>query len=184
MSGMHSMTVIEGEGNRVNVEQGGALSTKTDDVKAMWPGSKPVLMQKSLTRYLPIPITNVVHHALVQGLDLLGDVLVGEKSRNDEFEEVKEEQYRLPEEVILYKVEKETLEKTLIEKKGAMKAMIRVLVDLTKWVMRLEKRKCLLIKTNKTLLSCSSQTTSGGGRITEKMVNNIPPKIIIICVPC
>lgn len=42
------------------------LSTDSDGSEAMQSGSKRVLMQESLIGELPMPIPNVVHHALAQ----------------------------------------------------------------------------------------------------------------------
>lgn len=49
---------------------------------------EPVLTQESLKRELLRPVTNVVQNALAQGLQVLNNVLVGENSRNEEFEQV------------------------------------------------------------------------------------------------
>lgn len=58
--------------------RGGIASTETDDLEAMLSRSLPVLTQKILEGILSPPITNVVHHALTHGLEVLGHVSVGD----------------------------------------------------------------------------------------------------------
>lgn len=49
---------------------------------------------------LPRSIPKKVHHALTEGLEVLGNVLMGENSRSDELECVKEEQNRFLQDLI------------------------------------------------------------------------------------
>lgn len=64
---------------------------------------------KSLSGKLPIRITNAVHEALAQVLPVSGDVLVGEKARNKDFERVKNGRDRMLEELNVYMKEKKNL---------------------------------------------------------------------------
>lgn len=65
----------------------------------------------------------MAHHALGQVWEVPGDLSVDESSRNDEFERTKEERDGLLDEENAYNLEKEKLEKTLVEKGVAIKAM-------------------------------------------------------------
>lgn len=125
-----SRTVTENDGNHENAEGEGSASTKTGDLEKMPSGFQPVRTQNPIVRMLPTPIPNKVHHSFAQGLDVQSDVLVGERSRDDEFERVEDESYCLLEELNTYKIEKENLENTLLEKRVVMKGMTQSLVDL------------------------------------------------------
>lgn len=51
----------------------------------------------------------MVHHGSDQGFEVVGDVTVDENSRNDEFEQAKEERERLLEEANDYNIKKGNL---------------------------------------------------------------------------
>lgn len=70
-------------------------------------------------------------------------------------------------------MEKEKLEKTFLEKKLVMKEMTRSLADSERAVDRLMTEQSLLMMTNKELLSCSSQKTTNGNLIRDKVRNII-----------
>lgn len=72
----------------------------------------------------------MVHYALDQGLEVLGDVSVNENSRSNKFERLNNEQDRLKEDVNAYRTEMEQFVKTLPEKEVPMKAMTCSVVDL------------------------------------------------------
>lgn len=97
--------VIGEEGNRKNVNQGGMAWKATDNLQGMTSESPPVFKQESLAGKVSTLIRNVGHNALVSRIEVLGDVLVGEKSWIGEFEKLKEESDRLLKEVNLYKIE-------------------------------------------------------------------------------
>lgn len=99
---------------------------------------------------------------------------VGEDSCNKEFEQLKEERDTLLEGLNAYKIEKTKLEKTLLENKVAMKPITRSLVDLERSVIRLETEMSLEMKTNKGILSYSSQAAMSGCRVTYKLLENVP----------
>lgn len=80
------MKVIKEEWNQANVEYDGNTSTQTDHLESMSSGSQPVLMQKSLAEKLQTPMRKVVHDALVQGIELLDDISIGETSFNEQLE--------------------------------------------------------------------------------------------------
>lgn len=85
------MTVIEEERNQPNVEQEVVEFTETDDLEAMAYGSQPVLTEK-LLQWKPQAVKrHVIHDALTQRFEVLHDVLIGEYSRIEEFEGIKEE---------------------------------------------------------------------------------------------
>lgn len=84
-----------------------------------------MLTQNSLLGKLPTLIPNVAHYALAEGLEVWGDAPVGENSRNDKFDRVKEEPDRLLEGEKAYKIENEKFGKMLLKKEVAMTA--------TKW---------------------------------------------------
>lgn len=134
-----------------------------------------MVTKKSLAEEVPPPISNVAHYALIQGLEVLDNVSVGEISRRDEFERVKKERDHFLEEKNAYKMEKEKLGEDAVRMEVVVKAMTRSLVDLERSVIRLKMERRLARKTNENLLSCSSQTTSSGGRVTNKSLKNIPP---------
>lgn len=75
--------------------------------------------------------------------------------------------------VNVFKMEKEDLQKPLLEKDVAMKAMTWSVVDLVRAVTGMETKKSLSRKTTKKLLSWLSRTTSGG-RIVDKLLKHIP----------
>lgn len=108
---------------------------------------------------------------------MLSSVLEGERSWDKDFEREKEEKNPSLEAVNLYKVEKGKLKKTLFEKLVAMKAIImeRHLVDLGRILILVEAPKRSLTEKNKKLLSCSSQSCTDSGLITDKLLRNIPP---------
>lgn len=87
----------------------------------------------------------MVHDALSVGLQVLGDVTVGENSWDEEFVQAKEERNRFLEGVNYYNREKEVV----------MKAVTWSLVDLEEKVNFLETEDSLLMKLNKKLTSCS-----------------------------
>lgn len=97
----------------------------------------------------------MAYNSVSRGSGLLNDVMVGENSWNDDFAKVKEKRENFLKKLKEYKMEKEKLEKTLLERKVMMKEMSRILVDLERFVNRLEMKKDLLLKTNKQLPSCS-----------------------------
>lgn len=80
------MAVMEHDGSLANVKEQQITSAETDEWEAMPSGSRPWLTQDTLVGELLTPIPNLVHHALYQGLEVLGDVSVSENSQNDEFE--------------------------------------------------------------------------------------------------
>lgn len=132
-----------------------------------------MLAQESLVSVLPTPTPDMVHHAFAQGLEVPGDMSLGENSRNDAFERAKKEQNRFPGEFNAYKMEKGKPEQTLLEKEVANRAIKRSAVDLESTANCLKTVKCLLMKTNKGLLSCSSRTTIRSGRVTDKFLKHI-----------
>lgn len=68
------------------------------DLDAMPSVLQPVQTKKSVVGELQTLIPHVVYHALAHDSDLLGNVSVGENSRNDDFERMKEIRDRLVEE--------------------------------------------------------------------------------------
>lgn len=79
-----------------------------------------------------------------------------------------QERDRLLDEKNVYKIKKEELERTLLEKKIAMKAMTPSLVDLESSVIPQETHNILVVKTIVKFLSYSFQNTTSGGRATNK----------------
>lgn len=75
----------------MNVEGKGTAWTETEDFEAVPSGSQPMVTEMSFLGDLPITIVNVVRHAMTTGLEALCDVSVGEISRKDGIEPVKEE---------------------------------------------------------------------------------------------
>lgn len=61
----------------------GTASTETDDMKEILLGPQPMRTQESHPGKLPTSILNVVHDATTQALKVLGNVLVGDSSRNE-----------------------------------------------------------------------------------------------------
>lgn len=100
---------------------------------------------------------------------------MGENSRNDEIERVTEERAHFLEELNAYKIEEEKLERKLPENVVAMKAMTWSVVDFERTVNLLGTEKCLLMKTNKELFSCSPPTTTHGGLNEDKLLKHISP---------
>lgn len=75
---------------------------------------------------------------------------------------------RLLEDVNTYKMENKEPEKTMLEKKGAMKAMTRSLVDLKMRLIHLGMESSLLIKKMKSFfLSCREQDSAAVGLWTS-----------------
>lgn len=103
---------------------------------------------------LLIHIPNMFHHALTQGLEVIGDVSVGGNSWNNDFERVKEERDCLLDEVGAYKMEKKKHEKTMLEKEVEMEAMTWSVMDSERPMNRLETEKSLLEKPNEEITSC------------------------------
>lgn len=68
-----------------------------------------------LVRELPTLIPYMDHHALPQGFKLFGDVLVCANFRSDGFGRVKENRNCLVEKGIDYNMEKQKIEKSLLE---------------------------------------------------------------------
>lgn len=91
--------------NPANMEGEGIASTETDDLEGMSFRSQHVLWKASLVGVVPTPIPNGVQNELAKGLEGLGDPLVCEKSRVDEFVQMKEKLDRLLEEVNADKIE-------------------------------------------------------------------------------
>lgn len=104
----------------------------------------------------------MVPHALYQDLEVLADVLVGDRSRNYGFLRGKQNRDLLLKDMSTQKMEIEELGKMLLEKRVAIKLMIRSAVDLKRTVHRLKTEKNLLMRTNDELLSCPSQTNTSG----------------------
>lgn len=73
---------------------------------------------------------DIVHASLAEGVEVLGNVSVGENSWKEEFERVKEEGDFLFKGVKSYKMEKGKFEKIQQGKEVALRAMTRSLVDL------------------------------------------------------
>lgn len=90
MSEERSPTMIEEEGNQANVDDETTSSTETDDLEPMQSRSKLALTQETFARKLPKSMKSVAYYALVQGLQVLRDMSVGEISRIKEFDLVKE----------------------------------------------------------------------------------------------
>lgn len=83
------MTVMKKDVNRAGVEEKGIVSTEADSLLKMPLGSQPVKTQESRFGELAILILIAAHHTVAHGLQMLGDVSVGETSENDEFDGVK-----------------------------------------------------------------------------------------------
>lgn len=122
-------------------------STEMDDFEAMPSWLQRVLTQESQVGKLPTPTPNRVHLAMAQGLEELGDVLVGDNTRIDEFERVQEDRDRLPEEVKAYEMKKEKLASKPLEKEVGMEARKQSIEDLKRTVNRLETQKRLSLNT-------------------------------------
>lgn len=69
------------------------------------------------------PIKNSIQDELVYRLESLGSLLVGVHAAEEGCEQVQEESHRLHEEVRWHKMEKEKLEKKILEKVVRMKEM-------------------------------------------------------------
>lgn len=76
-----------------------------------------------------MPIKKVTNDAMALGLEVLGDVRVRKRCENEELERMKEEKSRPLEKPNAYKMEKEKLEKTLVEMKVRFEEMTRSLAD-------------------------------------------------------
>lgn len=126
MSGVRllAVTAHERSSTSANVRRKRMGSTETDNLQVMLFGLKPVIKQKSLSRVLLTLLIIVVFDILTQNVEVLCDASVGRNSRNEKYEQVKEEQERYVEEVNVHKMEKYQLEKKLLEKDLAMKATI------------------------------------------------------------
>lgn len=110
----------------------------------------------------------MVHHSLANDMQVLGNASVGKNSQNDRLEVVETDRDRLSEEVKVSKMEKEKLAKTLLEKEVARKSLTRSVLNSESNVNRLETEESFLVRSNKTLVSCSTQTTTSCGQITDK----------------
>lgn len=88
---------------------------------------------------------------------------------------MKEERDVLLGEGSAYKMEKEKLEKTLLEEDAVLKEITPSVEDVERILNPLKTEKSMLIESNKKLVSCSSKTTESGGRITGKLLKHIVP---------
>lgn len=113
-------TLMEEERSRTNVEQDGVASTEADAMEAMMFGFLLVLTQESDLRKLYTSIKNVIHDALSQDLAVTVDLSVIQHSWNAAFKRLTEENDLFLEEVYAHKVEKEKLEKMLLDKEVAI----------------------------------------------------------------
>lgn len=84
---------------------------------------------------------------------MLGEMLVGENSRNDAFERVKQEPCRFLKETNVHKVNKEKLERKVLERRVAIKSMTWFVVDLGRTEKLVETVISLPEKNSKELLS-------------------------------
>lgn len=82
------------------------------------------------------------------------------------------------EEVKAYNMQKKKLEKMLLEKAVAIKVMKLSVADLKRIVNHLVTKTSLLMKTGEELVSCSSQMTMSGGRVTHESLKHILPVYI------
>lgn len=71
-------------------------------------------------------------------------------------------------------MEKEKLQKALLEKAIEMKAIIRSAADLERAVSRLETDKCLSMKENEQHFLCLSRKSTSGDRTTDKSLKYNP----------
>lgn len=71
-----------------------------------------------------------------------------------EFKGVKKEPVCLLEEVKAYDLESKNIEKELVERKVATKAMTRTSIDLKNTFSPLERERCMMMRAKKELLSC------------------------------
>lgn len=79
-------------------------------ISTTWPSRlEPAVTQEALVKKLPTPIPNVVGHDLAQVLELPVDMSVGEDSRNNKFELLKEKRDRFLKEVNDYEIKKKKL---------------------------------------------------------------------------
>lgn len=89
--GRRSMTVVEKEGSRAIVNKGGKSVQRNEGFRSNDVQIANCANERVNRRDLPTLITTLVHDALAQGLELLGDALVDKSSRNEELDRVKEE---------------------------------------------------------------------------------------------
>lgn len=68
--------MIEEDGNQANVGGARIEQTEMEDLEKIQSVSQPVLTQESLVRELLTSVPKVVHLALAQCLELMGDVLM------------------------------------------------------------------------------------------------------------
>lgn len=87
------MKSLKEERDGANSEQNGVASTETDNLEEMLFGLETVLRQKSFSRMLWTFKTNVVYCSFAEYLKVLVDVRVGQSSRNEVPEQVKDEHY-------------------------------------------------------------------------------------------
>lgn len=99
---------------------------------------------------------------------------VDENCQIDEFERVKEKRDGLLREVNDYKMKRDKIEKTLLKNDIALEATAWSVLDLERTVICPEAEESLMMKTNEKLLSCSSQTSTSGGRRTDIFLQHIP----------
>lgn len=77
----------------------------------------------------PAPVRKSVYGAVAQRFDVLGDLWVDKKSRNDALRQVRKERKCLMEEVSAYKVKLEKIAKTMLEKEEAVETITHSPLD-------------------------------------------------------
>lgn len=124
---------------------------------------------------LQTTIRNAVHHALPHGLEVLGDVSVKEIFPNDKFERIKDKPDSFREEVSVYEMDNNTLGNTLLEREITMKAMKRSQVNSRRIMSRFEQERSFFMKKNEVHISCSSQTPTTSGTVTDNLLKKMRP---------
>lgn len=134
-----------------------------------------VAIARVTSRELPKPIMKVSQNALRNGLEVPGDMSVGENSWYENFEQVEKDRNSLLEEVNTYKVDKDECEKILIEMEVAMITITWSLVDVKESMNCFYIKKGLYMKRKEWLPLHPTQETTGDGQVMYKLLKNISP---------
>lgn len=78
------MTLTKEDGNGASVVGDGAALMRPGYLEEISTGSQPALTEKPLMRELPTSMPNVAQYAEAQESETVDNVLMEEKSRNDE----------------------------------------------------------------------------------------------------
>lgn len=131
---------------QADIQPGGMASKKTDDVDVMQFGWQFIITQQSVKSELQTPIATTVYYVLAQGLNVLGDVAIGEYYSDEGYEPVKEGRNSSLEVVNAYKIGEKKIEKTKIKNIIALKEIKRSVAHLETRPNSLGTKKSVHIK--------------------------------------